>query len=88
MTEALRTFAYPAVSTRATLDDLPVRRWVECASCIEWQDIKDTDGASAWANVHIRRNPTHDRYRLLRQTGWRLVAVSAPEDEPPPEPAR
>lgn len=86
---AVRCYAYPEVSTRATIDDLPTRRWVECASCIDWQDIEHTSEAEVWTEEHLRRNPSHDRFRILRQTGWRLVPKSDAEDEPAsPEPAR
>ncbi|MFF1625629.1 hypothetical protein [Streptomyces sp. NPDC058272] len=82
MTSAHRDYAYPEVSTRATIDDLPVRRWVECAGCIEWQDIEHTTEAEVWTEEHLRRNPSHDRFRVVRQTGWRLVPT-AEEAEPP-----
>ncbi|MFJ8599975.1 hypothetical protein ACIREM_14850 [Streptomyces shenzhenensis] len=72
MTAVVRTAAYPALTSRITLDDLPVRRWVECASCIESQDIEHTTEAEAWAEEHHDAHPGHSRFRIVRQTGWRI----------------
>ncbi|MET8960951.1 hypothetical protein ABZX69_15925 [Streptomyces sp. NPDC004074] len=69
-----KTYAYPEVPrTRISVDDLPSRRWVECASCIESQDIEHTSDAEEWVALHLKKNPKHDRYRIVRQTGWRIV---------------
>ncbi|MFE2266275.1 DUF7848 domain-containing protein [Streptomyces griseosporeus] len=83
VTAGVKSYAYPEIdSIRASVDDLPVRRWVECASCIESQDIESTGDADMWAKAHFRNNPHHDRFRIVRQTGWRMrrrVTGEAPE---------
>ncbi len=68
----VKSYAYPEVRERLALDDLPVRRWVECASCIEAQDIDESHEAEAWARKHYKDNPMHDRFRVVRQTGWKF----------------
>ncbi|WP_449657547.1 DUF7848 domain-containing protein [Streptomyces gibsoniae] len=89
MTTPIRSFAYPEVRSRLILDELPFRRWVECASCIESQDIERVSEADTWSKDHNRKNPTHDRFRVVRQTGWRLVPKRGDGPSgPPPEPAR
>ncbi|MFE9496306.1 hypothetical protein [Streptomyces collinus] len=73
MTAGVRVYAYPEVGDeRIALDDLPVRRWVECASCIEGQDIDHVSEAEEWSREHHAKNLAHDRYRVVRQTGWRF----------------
>ncbi|MEU0813077.1 hypothetical protein [Streptomyces mirabilis] len=81
MTNGLESYTYPEVRTRLELDKLPFRRWVECASCVEFKDIDHTDEAEEWAKDHNRQNRAHDRFRVVRQTGWRI----APGGEPLPE---
>lgn len=82
MTSGLESYTYPEVHTRLELDKLPFRRWVECASCVEFTDIDHTDEAEEWTKNHHRQNPAHDRFRVVRQTGWRI----APSGDPLPEP--
>ena len=73
MTNGLESYAYPELRTRLELDKLPFRRWVECASCVEFTDIEHTDEAEEWSKAHARKNPAHNRFRVVRQTGWRIV---------------
>ncbi|MFJ8146203.1 hypothetical protein ACIQ6R_14150 [Streptomyces sp. NPDC096048] len=72
------SYVYPEVRDRIIVDDLPARRWVECASCIESQDIRESYEAEEWARKHHTDNPRHDRFRVVRQTGWKFVP---PADE-------
>ncbi|WP_086768749.1 hypothetical protein [Streptomyces bobili] len=78
MTEALKSYAYPGVSARDRLivDNLPFRRWVECASCIDAKDVGSAQEAEQWAKDHHRTNSAHDRFRVVRQTGWKFVPTS------------
>ncbi|MET9126970.1 hypothetical protein [Streptomyces sp. NPDC004528] len=81
MTEGTRSYAYPVVTGRLAVDELPARRWVECASCVESKDFDHTTEAEAWAELHFKEKPAHDRYRIVRQIGWRFVP-GAIEPEP------
>ncbi|MGW2552897.1 DUF7848 domain-containing protein [Streptomyces sp. NPDC001635] len=72
-------YAYPEVRTDLDLDNLPSHRWVECASCVASKGIEHVGEAHAWAKEHHRRNPQHDRFRVVRQKGWRIVP---PTDTP------
>jgi hypothetical protein len=84
MTTPTKSYAYPEVSsTRIAADDLPYRRWVECASCIESQDIEHTNEAAEWSKDHLNKNPMHDRFRIVRQTGWRIVPRKADDSATP-----
>ncbi|MET9409697.1 hypothetical protein ABZX90_28600 [Streptomyces sp. NPDC002935] len=73
MKKEARSYAYPALTPRISVDDLPARRWVECASCIEFQAIEHTTEAEVWAVEHLRHNSHHDRFRIVRQIGWKLT---------------
>ncbi|MEU1200182.1 hypothetical protein ABZ446_28710 [Streptomyces sp. NPDC005813] len=91
MTIPLRVNVYAEVpATRIALDnaELTPRRWVECASCIEWGIVdEELFEAQQWALEHHGKNPGHDRFRIVRQTGWRLMPPSADEEaEEPPTP--
>ncbi|WP_432019880.1 hypothetical protein [Streptomyces sp. 1222.5] len=73
MAAGVRSFVLPEVGDeRIVVDDLPARRWVECVSCPEGEYIDDTKEAEAWSRAHFAQNPAHDRYRVVRQTGWRF----------------
>jgi hypothetical protein len=72
--KATKRRVYPNIAVhRLAVDTLPAQRWVECASCIESKRIEHTREAEAWAAGHFRVNPRHDRYRIVRQIGWRFV---------------
>ncbi|MEU4170450.1 hypothetical protein AB0F46_26685 [Streptomyces sp. NPDC026665] len=74
MAAGLTSHVYPKVqSSRLAVDNLPTQRWVECASCIESKNIEYTTEAEVWAEEHFRVNPRHDRFRIVRQVGWRFV---------------
>ncbi|MEY2241586.1 hypothetical protein AB8A21_01270 [Streptomyces sp. BF23-18] len=81
MTKETRSYAYPELTPRISVDDLPARRWVECASCIEFKDIEHTTEAEVWSVEHLRLNPRHDRFRILRQIGWKLTPTAV-DSEP------
>ncbi|MFJ9821396.1 hypothetical protein ACIRU3_40330 [Streptomyces sp. NPDC101151] len=74
MTASVKSYAYTEVGDeRLVVDDLPARRWVECASCVEGLDIEHVSEAEAWARKHHAKNLAHDRFRVVRQTGWRFT---------------
>lgn len=81
--DGMRYFAYPSVEPRLSVDT-PARRWVECCSCMEHLDIEETKDAEKWSADHFRVNPFHDRYRVVRQIGWK-VTPGAVEPEPATE---
>jgi hypothetical protein len=80
VTVDLRDQAYPPLTDRITVDDLPARRWVECASCIEIFRLKGLQGeAEQWTREHHKRT-SHERFRIVRQTNWRIVPTSEDPD--------
>lgn len=84
----LAQYAYPVIGERLKVDDLPARKWVECASCIEIHRLDErSDEAEAWARKHHALHPSHERFRIVRQTTWRIVPTSEePEGGYPLEP--
>ncbi|MFF4018062.1 hypothetical protein [Streptomyces sp. NPDC001843] len=87
MTSEVRSYAVPEVEVgdRLVVDNLPFRRWVECASCIDFVGIDPISEAQTWAREHFKPNPRHDRYRVVRRTGWRFLPQynDKPEAETP-----
>ena len=61
----------PTVPMTLKPRDIPIRQWVECASCLE--SSKDESSVQEWAGEHQRVNPHHDNFRTVSQAYWRLV---------------
>lgn len=79
----MRTYAdpFPVVVTQRQLDDIKPRVWAECAKCADGRLPETPEGDTdyvAWSKEHVRKHPTHDRFRLATSTGYSVP--SRPEE--------
>jgi hypothetical protein len=67
---------FPVIASQSQLDDARPREWAECANCMAIEN-RDEDGPTdyaGWATAHVRKHPTHDRFRLVTSKGFRVTA--------------
>ncbi|MER5914894.1 hypothetical protein ABT124_31640 [Streptomyces sp. NPDC001982] len=72
---------FPIVESWDELKALPEGSFVECVSCIEHLYVAGDVDPQAWAAEHARGVPTHERFRIVAMTNFRVVPT-----EPRPEP--
>lgn len=63
----------PHVAPEMMPAQLPAQSWIECASCIGNRVLDDSYDPVEWARGHTKSFPTHDRFRILNQSNFRLV---------------
>ena len=64
---------FPVIRNRVELDAAPARSWVECVSCVDSSDLSDGTDPSIWAELHMETLPHHYRFRVVRQSNFRVV---------------
>lgn len=85
----MRTYTdpFPVVASQRQLDDIKPRVWAECAKCADGR-LPEVSGEDmdyvAWSKEHVRRHPTHDRFRLVTSKGFRVTARPANDVDPVP----
>lgn len=50
--------------------EVPIRQWIECERCLA--SSRDESSTQEWAADHLAERPTHNRFRIVSQTYWRL----------------
>lgn len=64
---------FPEVRTRVELGAAPAREWIECAGCLENESVGDPRDQMLWAERHAKEHPSHDRFRAVRQSNFRIA---------------
>jgi hypothetical protein len=67
------TDPFPEIHNRVELDAVPAREWVECVSCVEHHSLTDGTDATVWGETHMVTLPHHNRFRVVRQSNFRIV---------------
>lgn len=73
---------FPVAGIRSEFDAALSRDWVECVSCVEFKSLSDDSDPLEWPGEHAEIYPSHDRYRVVRQTNFRVVPSSTARAKP------
>lgn len=72
---------FPVAGIRSELDAVPSKSWVECVNCVEFKSLSDDSDPREWPAEHAETYPSHDRYRVVRQTNFRVLPTSTARAE-------